>query len=106
LSSAIQRLRAGSKQSAPTNAESKMDLGIAGLRVIVTAGAAGIGREVAGTFMREGARVYVCDVDQTAVEALATSDPKLSLLCAMSPIAMRSCAFSTRRLVISAASIA
>jgi NAD(P)-dependent dehydrogenase (short-subunit alcohol dehydrogenase family) len=78
LSSAIQRLRAGSKQSAPTDAESKMDLGIAGLRVIVTAGAAGIGREVARTFMREGARVYVCDVDQTALEALATSDPKLS----------------------------
>ena len=37
-----------------------MDLGIKGLRVIVTAGAAGIGREVARTFLREGALVHIC----------------------------------------------
>jgi NAD(P)-dependent dehydrogenase (short-subunit alcohol dehydrogenase family) len=59
-----------------------MDLGIKGLRVIVTAGAAGIGREVARTFMREGAQVQVCDVDRDALAALATSDPKLkATLC-------------------------
>ena len=59
-----------------------MDLGIKGLRVIVTAGAAGIGREVARTFMREGAQVQVCDVDREALAALATSDPKLkATLC-------------------------
>ena len=54
-----------------------MDLGIKGLRVIVTAGAAGIGREVARTFLREGALVHICDVDRTALAELATSDPKL-----------------------------
>jgi NAD(P)-dependent dehydrogenase (short-subunit alcohol dehydrogenase family) len=54
-----------------------MDLGIAGLRVIVTAGAAGIGREVARAFVREGARVHICDVDRTALATLAESDPKL-----------------------------
>jgi NAD(P)-dependent dehydrogenase (short-subunit alcohol dehydrogenase family) len=54
-----------------------MDLGIKGLRAIVTAGAAGIGREVARAFLREGARVHVCDVDRTAITALAASDPKL-----------------------------
>ena len=54
-----------------------MDLGIAGLRVIVTAGAAGIGQEVARAFVREGARVHICDVDQIALAALAKSDPKL-----------------------------
>jgi len=59
-----------------------MDLGIKGLRVIVTAGAAGIGREVARTFLREGALVQVCDVDRDALAALATSDPKLkATLC-------------------------
>ncbi len=59
-----------------------MDLGIKGLRVIVTAGAAGIGREVARTFLREGAQVQVCDVDRDALAALATSDPKLkATLC-------------------------
>ncbi len=54
-----------------------MDLGIKGLRVIVTAGAAGIGREVARAFLREGALVHVCDVDRHAIAELATSDPKL-----------------------------
>jgi NAD(P)-dependent dehydrogenase (short-subunit alcohol dehydrogenase family) len=59
-----------------------MDLGIKGLRVIVTAGADGIGREVARTFLREGALVHVCDVDRSALAALATSDPKLkAALC-------------------------
>lgn len=59
-----------------------MDLGIKGLRVVVTAGADGIGREVARTFLREGALVHVCDVDRSAVAALATSDPKLkAALC-------------------------
>lgn len=54
-----------------------MDLGIKGLRVVVTAGAAGIGREVARTFLREGALVHVCDVDRNALDELKTSDPKL-----------------------------
>jgi len=62
-----------------------MDLGIKGLRVIVTAGAAGIGREVARTFLREGAQIQVCDVDRDALAALATSDPKLkAVLCDVS----------------------
>ncbi|HEV2626887.1 MAG TPA: SDR family oxidoreductase [Xanthobacteraceae bacterium] len=62
-----------------------MDLGIKGLRVVVTAGAAGIGREVARTFLREGAQVHICDVDRDALAALATSDPKLkAALCDIS----------------------
>ena len=62
-----------------------MDLGIKGLRVIITAGAAGIGREVARTFLREGAQVHICDVDRTALAELATSDPKLKAsLCDVS----------------------
>lgn len=54
-----------------------MDLGIAGLRVLVTAGAAGIGLEIARAFVREGARVHVCDVDEAALAALGASDPAL-----------------------------
>jgi len=62
-----------------------MDLGIKGLRVVVTAGAAGIGREVALAFLREGALVHVCDVDRDALAALATGDPKLkAALCDVS----------------------
>ena len=52
-----------------------MDLRIEDLRVVVTAGAAGIGLEVARAFVREGARVHVCDVDRDALAKLASSDP-------------------------------
>ena len=46
-----------------------MDLGIEGLKVLVTAGAAGIGRGIVEAFLEEGARVFTCDVD---VAGLAT----------------------------------
>jgi NAD(P)-dependent dehydrogenase (short-subunit alcohol dehydrogenase family) len=55
-----------------------MDLGMKGLRVLVTAGANGIGREVARAFVAEGAKVHVCDVDQKALRAIAKSDPKIT----------------------------
>ena len=54
-----------------------MDLGIEGLRVVVTAGASGIGREVALAFRGEGARVEVCDVDADALDAIAAADPAI-----------------------------
>ena len=37
-----------------------MDLDIAGLRVLVTAGASGIGLATARAFAREGAKVLIC----------------------------------------------
>src|SRR5689334_25023344 len=40
------------------------------MRVLVTAGAAGIGRVIAQTFLDHGARVHVCDVDDKALAAL------------------------------------
>ena len=54
-----------------------MDLGISGLRVLVTAGANGIGREIARAFVGEGASVHVCDVDQSELSKLSRSDPKI-----------------------------
>jgi NAD(P)-dependent dehydrogenase (short-subunit alcohol dehydrogenase family) len=54
-----------------------MDMGLAGARVLVTAGAGGIGLETARAFAREGARVHVCDIDEAALAALAASDPAL-----------------------------
>lgn len=55
-----------------------MDMNIANLRVLVTAGAAGIGLEVARAFVREGAKVHVCDVDETALAALSRSDASIT----------------------------
>jgi len=40
------------------------------MRVLVTAGAAGIGRAIAQTFLDHGARVHVCDIDERALAAL------------------------------------
>ncbi len=57
-----------------------MELGIDGLRVIVTAGASGIGLEVARAFVNEGARVHVCDVDPEAMARVARSDPAIGVM--------------------------
>ena len=46
-----------------------MNLNLTGCRVIVTAGAAGIGLEVARAFVEEGAKVWICDLDAEAVLA-------------------------------------
>jgi len=49
-----------------------MGLAAKGLRVLVTAGGAGIGRAIAQTFVRAGARVFTCDVDaKTRPDTLA-----------------------------------
>jgi NAD(P)-dependent dehydrogenase (short-subunit alcohol dehydrogenase family) len=40
------------------------------MRVLVTAGAAGIGRAIADTFLRQGAKVHVCDVDEKALSTV------------------------------------
>ncbi len=44
-----------------------------GQRVIVTAGAAGIGRAISEALVSAGARVHICDVDRAALDACARS---------------------------------
>jgi len=54
-------------------------------RVLITAGAAGIGKEVARAFAAHGAQVCVCDIDAQALEAAAREVPGLkTLLCDIS----------------------
>jgi NAD(P)-dependent dehydrogenase (short-subunit alcohol dehydrogenase family) len=48
----------------------------AGLRVLVTAGAAGIGRVIASAFTARGARVAVCDVDEAALAGFRAAQPE------------------------------
>jgi NAD(P)-dependent dehydrogenase (short-subunit alcohol dehydrogenase family) len=55
-----------------------MDLQLEGARVLITAGASGIGLATARAFVREGARVHVCDVDRASLDALATTDSTLT----------------------------
>ena len=47
-----------------------MNLELEGARVLVTAGATGIGLATAEAFLREGARVHVCDVDEAGLARL------------------------------------
>lgn len=48
-----------------------------GLRVLVTAGAGGIGAAIARAFLESGARVHVCDVDPVAMSRLTAEYPGL-----------------------------
>jgi NAD(P)-dependent dehydrogenase (short-subunit alcohol dehydrogenase family) len=48
-----------------------------GLRVLITAGAQGIGLEMAHSFVEAGASVHVCDSNRSAIDALATSMPSI-----------------------------
>src|SRR6201989_2815182 len=55
-----------------------MDLDIKGLRVLVTAGANGMGLAIARAFVAEGAKVHACGVDEAALSELAASDPAIT----------------------------
>ncbi len=46
-------------------------------RVLITAGAAGIGREFARAFAANGAKVFICDIDEPGLAALAKEIPGL-----------------------------
>lgn len=59
--------------SAPHDAGRFLPVALPGRRVVVTAGAAGIGRIIAEGFLAAGARVHVCDVDPAAVADAAGS---------------------------------
>ena len=50
----------------------------AGLRVLITGGASGIGLAIAKAFVSTGARVHVCDIDGNAIDALASALPAVT----------------------------
>jgi short-subunit dehydrogenase involved in D-alanine esterification of teichoic acids len=47
-----------------------------GLRVIITDGAAGIGRTIAEAFLEADARVHICDVSRDTLDAFTESHPE------------------------------
>lgn len=54
----------------------------AGMRVLVTGGAAGIGATIADAFVAAGSRVAVCDIDAAAVDAMRARQPSVQALVA------------------------
>jgi NAD(P)-dependent dehydrogenase (short-subunit alcohol dehydrogenase family) len=46
-------------------------------RVVVTAGAAGIGLAIAKAFAAHGDRVHICDINAQAVEQVANDNPMI-----------------------------
>ena len=64
-----------------------MEFSAKGLRVLVTAGASGIGRVIARTFVEHGARVHICDVDEKALAGTKKQLPAVSqTLCDVSKV--------------------
>jgi len=55
-----------------------MEFSAKGLRVLVTAGASGIGRVIARTFVEHGAHVHICDVDEKALAATKKQLPAVT----------------------------
>jgi NAD(P)-dependent dehydrogenase (short-subunit alcohol dehydrogenase family) len=55
--------------------KSFLPVDMTGMRVLVTAGAAGIGRTIAAAFRERGARVFVCDIAQAALDEMRALHP-------------------------------
>src|SRR5690625_3405822 len=53
-----------------------LSVDLTGRRVVVTAGAAGIGRAMVDAFLANGARVELCDVDEKALAEMARALPQ------------------------------
>ncbi len=52
-----------------------MDISVKGLRVLITAGAGGIGRAMTEVFYKAGARVHICDVAQSSIDETKSAFP-------------------------------
>ena len=55
-----------------------MEYSAKGLRVVVTAGAAGIGRVITRTFAEHGAKLHICDVDEKALSKFGKEVPAVT----------------------------
>ncbi len=63
-----------------------MELTLKGQRVLITAGAGGIGRVMAQTFVKADAKVHVCDVVQSALDETVKALGVTATLCDVSDL--------------------
>ncbi len=63
-----------------------MELKVKGQRVLITAGAGGIGRVMAETFVAAGARVHICDVVKSALDETVKALAVTATLCDVSDL--------------------
>ena len=63
-----------------------MELSVKGKRVLITAGAGGIGRVMAETFVEAGARVHICDVVKSALDETVKALGVTATLCDVSDL--------------------
>jgi len=61
-----------------------MQLSVKGKRVLITAGAGGIGRVMAQTFVQAGAKVHICDVARSALDGTQRALGVTGSLCDVS----------------------
>jgi NAD(P)-dependent dehydrogenase (short-subunit alcohol dehydrogenase family) len=58
---------------------------VSGRRVLITAGAGGIGLAIAKAFVAEGAKVHICDIDREALRVVTEVEPSItSTICDVS----------------------
>ena len=55
-----------------------MEISVKGQRVLITAGAGGIGRAMTDVFHKAGAHVHICDVAQGAIDETKKAFPGCS----------------------------
>lgn len=85
LISAASLLIEGHTMTQPHQDGRFLPVDLAGRRVLVTAGAAGIGRVIAEAYRAAGASVHICDVDAVAVEQTRGELPDVS--CTVTDVA-------------------
>ena len=48
------------------------------LKIVITAGASGIGSEIAIALSKAGAKIMICDIDESLLESFSNQNPQIT----------------------------